>query len=312
LPTLAKIQIPRWTGRHRDNLGVEIHGFADASTRAYSAIVYLRVFHSFADVRISLLAAKTKVAPFKTVSVPRLKLNVVVLLSRLIGWVTDALGLSDVPLYGWTDSSVTLAWLSQHPARWKTYVANRVSEVQTSQPSIKWRHVPTHENPADCAFRGISASELINHPLWWSGPQWLGKHSAAWPDQSPSLTAISTVNAEATRASVHTTSCEPEFNLINKFSSWTKLIRVTAYIFRFVANLRARISSRLPVLSRLSVSEIDQAEHHWLRYIQTSMFTSERKALERGLSVPQSASAVPYTGGGRTNSPWRAARSCST
>lgn len=64
---LSEIRNPRWTGRHRDNIGIELHGFADASNRAYAAIVYMRVLHSLTDVQISIIAAKTRVAPLKTV-----------------------------------------------------------------------------------------------------------------------------------------------------------------------------------------------------------------------------------------------------
>lgn len=84
---------------------------------AYAAVVYLRVLHSLSNVQVSIVAAKTKVAPLKTVSVPRLELNAIVLLTRLMEWVKNSLQLKEIPLYGWTDSTVALAWLRQHPTR---------------------------------------------------------------------------------------------------------------------------------------------------------------------------------------------------
>ncbi|RLU21151.1 hypothetical protein DMN91_005524 [Ooceraea biroi] len=99
LPNLGTIRIPRWTGQHKENLGVEIHGFADASNRAYAAVIYLRVLHSFESVQISLLAAKTKVTPLKTVNIPRLKLNAAVLLCRLLKWTISFLNLSQAPIH---------------------------------------------------------------------------------------------------------------------------------------------------------------------------------------------------------------------
>lgn len=57
--------------------------------------------------------------------------------------------------------------------RWKTYVANRVSEIQRSLPEALWRHIESKQIPADCASRGILASELSGHELWWIGPPWL-------------------------------------------------------------------------------------------------------------------------------------------
>jgi len=88
-----------------------VHGFADASSRAYAVVVYLRVIHSESNFQVSLICAKTKFA-VKTISTPRLELNAVVLLSRLLIWTQQALSLSSVPTYGWTDSTITLAGYS--------------------------------------------------------------------------------------------------------------------------------------------------------------------------------------------------------
>lgn len=207
LPKLSRKRISRWTGRHRDNLRFELHGFADASNRAYAAVIYLRILHSLIDIQISLVAAKTKVAPLKTVSIPRLELNAVVLLSRLFDWVLSSLNLKRPSLYGWTDSKVTLAWLRQHPSRWNSYVANRVAEVQTRLPSIRWYHVPSRDNPADCASRGLFATELDQHKLWWLGPPWLQRPSIFWPINGESHSdvedATETALTEARRAEVH-------------------------------------------------------------------------------------------------------------
>jgi len=61
LPHLARVRIPRWTGQSNENLSLEMHGFADASNRAYTAVVYLRVIHSISNFQVSLICAKTKV-----------------------------------------------------------------------------------------------------------------------------------------------------------------------------------------------------------------------------------------------------------
>jgi len=157
LPNLTRIRIPRWTGQSKESLSLEVHGYADASSRAYAAIVYLRVIYSISNSQFSLICAKTKVAPevsakvVKAISIPRLELNAVVLLSRLLSWTRYALSLLNVSTYGWTDSTITLACLKQHLSKWNMYVANRFSEVQTSSVDVTWQHVPSKENPTDCA-----------------------------------------------------------------------------------------------------------------------------------------------------------------
>ncbi|XP_070169572.1 uncharacterized protein [Polyergus mexicanus] len=80
---LKEIRIPRWIGMHPENLAIELHGFADASNRAYAAVVYLRILRSLSEFSVVLITAKSKVAPIKTISVPRLELNAIVLLTRL-------------------------------------------------------------------------------------------------------------------------------------------------------------------------------------------------------------------------------------
>ncbi|XP_018399005.1 PREDICTED: uncharacterized protein LOC108776790, partial [Cyphomyrmex costatus] len=78
--------------------------------------------------------------------------------------VQSVLGLHNVPAYLWTDSTVTLGWIHGHPSRWKTYVANRVAEIQRMVPDAHWRHLTGRENPADCASPGILPSDLVT---WW-------------------------------------------------------------------------------------------------------------------------------------------------
>jgi len=227
--------------------------------------VYLRVGHSSNDFRISLICAKTKLAPVKTLSIPRLELNAVVLLNRLLAWATRSLHLSNVSIYGWTDSTIVLAWLRQHPSTWKTYVANRVSEIQTSSLNVSWNHVPLQENPADCASRGLSATALTAHEICWNEPSWLKNDSANWPKHDPAIStdAVITERISAEARSVSTVlqvDRVSEWELPHRYSSWMRLTRITIYVRRFVANLRQKKHTqtnkkRLPI----QVSELNEA-----------------------------------------------------
>ena len=66
-----------------------------------------------------------------------------------------------------------MCWLQSHPSRWVTFIANRVSEILDTFPNLKWRHVKSSDNPADCSTRGFSVDQLSKSSLWWHGPQWL-------------------------------------------------------------------------------------------------------------------------------------------
>lgn len=48
-------------------------------------------------------------------------------------------------------------------------------------PLDSWRHIASADNPADCASRGLSASQLDDHALWWTRPPWLKDPHCSWP-----------------------------------------------------------------------------------------------------------------------------------
>ncbi|XP_039226992.1 uncharacterized protein LOC120320683, partial [Drosophila yakuba] len=127
----TQCQVPRYIASpFRD---VQLHGFADASSHAYGAVVYPRVAVG-CSFQVTLVAAKTRVAPIKPVSIPRLELNAALLLSRLLSIVKTSL---KIPLFStscWTDSEIVLHWLSALPRRWNTYVCNRTSEILSDFP----------------------------------------------------------------------------------------------------------------------------------------------------------------------------------
>ncbi|XP_046145628.1 uncharacterized protein LOC114881980 [Osmia bicornis bicornis] len=296
LPQLSEVRMPRWTGARNSNIAIELHGFADASHRAYAAVVYLRVLHSFSEAQVALLTAKSKVAPLKTVSIPRLELNAVVLLTRLLEWTLSTLKLQSTSIYGWIDSTVVLAWLKQHPATWNTFVANRVSEVQTRLPRVTWKHVRSQDNPADCASRGICASDLAVHKLWWSGPEWLSRPSVFWPDMESSNTdrpdAREIALSESRKSHVHHASPLSEWDLPSQFSSWTRLCRVTAYILRFTQRTRKRLVALPPNARSLTADEIRDASLFWMSYVQKHHFSAELKFLTNSVPLPRSSSLI--------------------
>ena len=161
----------------------QLHGFSDTFERAYAACVYLRSELKYGAYYTKLIAAKTRVAPVKKVSLPRLELSAAHLLSKLMKSTIDALKLpNSTCVFRWSDSTVTLDWIRGSPSRWKDFVANRVSEIHDIIPPACWRHVPSVMNASDCASPGIMPSELIQHDLWWSGPDYLACDESHWHD----------------------------------------------------------------------------------------------------------------------------------
>lgn len=180
LCALESIKLDRWIGTKKV-CKVEVHGFCDASNKAYAAVVYLRVEYSDESVKVNLISGKTKVAPIKIISTPKLELCGCVLLSNLVTKVQKSLNFKDVNTYLYSDSTVCLAWITSHPNHWNVFVANRITEIQQLTKIVSWRFVDTNHNPADCASRGVSPASLKDHPLWWHGPSWLLKRRTERP-----------------------------------------------------------------------------------------------------------------------------------
>lgn len=104
LPVICNFSISRWTGHGNDALSTEIYGFADVSTSANGAVVYLRIVKIDGSIQITMLTAKSKIAPLKPLSIPRLELCAIVLLARTVAFVQLNLEISNLQCFGWTDS----------------------------------------------------------------------------------------------------------------------------------------------------------------------------------------------------------------
>jgi len=107
-----------------------------------------------------LVCSKSRVAPLKRLSLPKLELCAALLLSQLCQAVLKALNKTFGRIILWSDSTITLHWIRTHPYRLKTFVANRVASIQELTSAFEWRHVPSQDNPADLISRGILPAEL--------------------------------------------------------------------------------------------------------------------------------------------------------
>lgn len=294
--SLTQIQLPRWTAYGVDTHHAELHGFADASNVAYAAVVYLKVVSTSGQVTISLLAGKSRVAPLRPLTIPRLELSAALLLARLIEHILSALEMLSLLCFCWTDSTVVLSWLHQHPSRWRTFVANRVAEIQALLPGVEWRHVATDHNPADCASRGLLGSELLGHSLWWSGPAWLRQSREEWPSNDDDKHLIT--HHEEHVVSSHGVQLTTTVDLASRFSSWARMLRVTAYLFRFVNRCRRRpfhSQESEPQSLALTAAECSLARKFWLKQIQADLFSPEIIALSNDRALLSNSAILSLT-----------------
>ncbi|XP_054267417.1 uncharacterized protein LOC128989543 [Macrosteles quadrilineatus] len=255
---LSQISIPRAL-QFSLSCTVELHGFADASESGYAAVVYFRCQMSNGDTIIHPIISKTRVSPLKRVTLPRLELCAAHLLAQLVAHChslfSDKIAIKNI--YLWSDSSIVLTWLRTPPYKLKTYVANRVSQTQELVPIDSWRHISSTDNTADCASRGISASLLVNHPLWWTGPPWLKLPTCHWPTSHFIPEDLSSSEEiKKTPLVVLTSAPQKEWELLSAYSSWNKLQRIVALLNRFIHTCRHQ-NDRLS--GPLSSSEISKA-----------------------------------------------------
>ena len=216
----------------------ELHMFGDASEKGYGCCIYLRALNFDGTYSVSLVIAKSRVAPINVLSLPKLELMAAVIGARLIIFVKQALHLNDqTKLFCWTDSMTTLAWIKGDAHRWKTFVCNRVIEIQKLTSPSQWHYCPGKDNPADLITRGTMTDRLIDNQLWESGPEWLLKNLEIEGENQFSTTEESRPIKPAKGVSLIAQEQIPVFD-ISKFSCLSEPQRFMAYILRFINNAK--------------------------------------------------------------------------
>ena len=228
----------------------------DASEKAYATVIYSRAKDKSGFVTVHLLTSKTKVAPVKVVSLPRLELCGAHLGAQLLKLTKSHFDVinAQMTLHAWTDSTIVLQWLAQIPRTWNTFVANRVAQIQEVLKRDCWNHCSTNDNPADLASRGVSVKTLINSTKWWQGPIWLSLESDCWPKihlpskaetlekGKASQKVTSKIDQLVSHASRVTFPETDDILPITRFSNLDKLIRITSYVLKFIFKCKQKVS----------------------------------------------------------------------
>lgn len=289
LPTLNNLRINRFVLLSKP-LEIELHMFSDASDIGYGTCAYLRSTDSLGRIKVALLTSKSRIAPLKRQSTPRLELCGALLSAELYQRIFTSLQFPFIAVF-WTDSMTVINWLNASPSTWTTFVANRVSKIQHATQKCTWNHIAGLQNPADVISRGCLASELISNKLWWGGPDWLEKEKDYWPVPGQQCRATDHSDSERRRSAAvfASTTTEPSFidEYSGKFSSHTKMVRTTAYWRRFFAILRSPKEDR--TFTFLTTNELKTAEHALIRLLQQQCFPDEWKRLQSGQHVAKSS-----------------------
>ena len=266
LKEVGTIKVPRCVYDKSDGeiLWCQLHGFGDARAKAYCATIYV-VYETLKGIFSKLLCSKTRIAPLKSMTIPRLELMsariLAVLVSKLKNAIQAQVKIEKVRL--WLDSKTALFWIL-NKKEWKQFVKHRVNEILTLTKKEEWGHVSGVQNPADLGSRGVPIKQLVQSDMWWEGPKWLKLGERAWP-KGILLSDSEEVKEEQRKSTVLSIVTEKQqrlFNVIDihRYSTLGKLIKVTAWVKRFTESLKRKREGSDLLLDPLSTDELNKAE----------------------------------------------------
>ena len=281
-------EVPRWYGAEltSDNMKIMFVGFSDASKKGFAAVLYIRLEDPVTGKVVSnLVSSKTRVAPIVEQTIPRLELLGGMILAKLMRRCRDILQKNTriEREYCLTDSAVALHWVVNNDRTYKQYVENRVKKIRNNSTLKGWRHVAGTDNIADLPSRGCTPDQLDKRKdEWFHGPKWLLGEESTWPvrkaeelvmtEQQKSLVDKEEKKKEAkVKEKVVLLSKAEEVDLDEiidptRYSTLTKLLRITALCLKFIDRLKKK-----KVEVDISAEDIGKAKDMWIRQLQSRM-----------------------------------------
>lgn len=275
LPIITNVSIPRCYSPKMSNEGctIQLHTFVDASEDAYAAVSYFRI-EADGGVEIKLIGAKSKVAPLRPLSVPRLELQAAAIGARLMKTICC----HNIKLQRrvmWTDSKTVLHWLIGDPRKYKQFVMFRIAEILKYTEASDWRWVPSALNVADFATKFRPPTDIYKE--WFDGPTWLKKSESEWPKTSGTVEG-DTSELRARYLHIHTR--KSMFLSINfeYFSSWFRLYRAVGNWIMLAERLQQKVNEDKDRIS-LNASHLNKAKTIIFKEAQMTCFMDDYMAL---------------------------------
>ena len=309
-----------------DVMTAQIHHFSDASESGYGTVSYLRLTNAQGGVHCAFLLGKSRVAPLKQMTIPRMELAAAVVAVNIDKMIRKELQLNLQESTFWTDSTTVLKYIGNDTLRFKTFVANRISTIRDATQLSQWRYINTVDNPADCASRGLTAQKLMSHQSWIQAPSFLQGPESQWPDRFHSagveeddVEVRKTVTANLTHITEHANAVN---KLFNYYSKWYKLKKAVAWMLKFKDLLRdlsmkrkdlqaaskdshtdpdtqkAAVTRQMQAYKAkvekgdLTVAHLQKAEAEIIRISQRQRFQEEISTLEKGVHNMKRSSPI--------------------
>ncbi|XP_058817458.1 uncharacterized protein LOC131680765 [Topomyia yanbarensis] len=273
---LDQISIPRCYFPQRsvkDILSLQLHIYVDASEEAYACVAYFRAV--FPDgISVALVGGKSKVAPLKAHSIPRLELMAAVIGVRLMKTILTGHSLVVEKTVLWCDSKTVLAWINSDHRRYRQFVACRVGEILSKSEAKQWRWISSRKNVADDATKWGKGPCLSSGGRWFRGDNDLYLPEDQWTIDADSVGA--TTDEELRSCLVHKeVIVPPQLVRWERFSKLTHLYRSVAHVHRYVQNLRRTVKRETRLDGPLTQEELATVETTIFRWVQCEQYPDE-------------------------------------
>ncbi|XP_067615344.1 uncharacterized protein [Eurosta solidaginis] len=292
LPEVMEYSCPRFYFRNGAPKSLQLHVFVDASENAFAAVTYWRARNARGEIEVTFICAKSKCAPLKTLTIPRLELQHAVLGARLQQAVREAHSSKIDKCFLWSDSGTVIKWIRSKHRKYKPFVQHRIAEILAATHESDWRWIPTAQNVADEATRANHNIVLSPKTRWVQGPSFLREEEYAWPTEDG-------ISADV----VHEEELRPQHTFIivcknfidfDRFSSYNRLLRTTAWVMLFVEICR-RTQNKNPY--GLTANNIEAAKLLLCRIVQNECFPEEIQQIQDGKEISNQSPLVqlsPY------------------
>ncbi|KAL2102341.1 hypothetical protein ACEWY4_001509 [Coilia grayii] len=274
----------------------QLHHFCDASEAGYGLVTYLSLVNSTGDIHIAFIMEKSRVAPLKQLTIPRLELAAATMAVKVDKMLQKELHMNLQNSTFWTDSTTVQKYIRNETTRFRTFVANRIAVIHSLSQVHQWRYVSSKENPADDASRGLDIKPHLMSTSWLHGPHYLSRGELEWPDMPEDLSYIPSCDAEVKPAiTVNCVKLETNAtsSLIQYFSSWKKLLKAVAWLLKLkhILLLRSQKDDLKVTFTKkgeqqsLTIDDLDNAEKAIICYQQQCHFSAELNLLRKGRPV---------------------------
>ena len=275
LQHMIQLAIPRqYIQESIDN--IQLHIFCDSSQLAYGAVAYIRCETSN-GTKCAFLMSKSRVAPIKEQTLPRLELLGALLGAKLSNYLCKTVlhKLQPSQTVLWSDSQIALAWISRSKPLRESFIRHRVQLIKelTSAIHSSWKYCPSASNPAGLITRGLDGKSFMNKQReWYQGPPWLLQAPNEWPSiksEDIEITETTDYTTQVTQIS-NKDSTASTLNVIDitRYSTLTRLLRVTALVLQFVRNLKQGLKQGVII----NATDIMNARNTIVKAVQKAHF----------------------------------------